>query len=249
MRRALRAVGTLLVVAGLGLLGWAVLVWQWEDPFTSVYTAYEQRKLEQAYEERLRSFAPVEAEEGDAEATEDTPAAGGDTAVPARVRSRAVAEAARRYRQSLGRGDAIGRLKVPRMGVDMLVVEGTDSHTLKKGPGRYRRSFLPGERRLVYVAGHRTTYGAPFARIERLREGDRVELELPYATFEYRITGHRIVDANALEVLRPGTREVLALQACHPRFFASHRWIAYATPVKVTPRGAAPYAPQTLAAS
>ena len=76
-----------------------------------------------------------------------------------------------------------------------------------------------------------------------LRKGDRVLMELPYATVEYRVTGHRVVPATATEVLRPGRREVLALQACHPRFFASHRWIAYATPVKVTPRGGAAFRP------
>ena len=129
----------------------------------------------------------------------------------------------------------------------MVVVDGTDEASLKKGPGRDLRTYAPGEGRLVYIAGHRTTFLAPFAHIERLRPGDRVTLELPYATFVYRIVGHRIVAADELSVLRSPHRELLALQACHPRFFASHRYIAYARPVLVRPRDARPYAPRAAA--
>ena len=220
MRRAVRTLGLLLIVAGLALLAWGVAVWQWEDPFTSAYTAYEQRKLDDRYEEAVSTYDP--------------PAS---RPVSLAARRRDVAAAARTYRRGLERGEALGRLRIPRLDLSMIVVQGTDEESLKKGPGHYPHSFLPGERRLVYVAGHRTTYGAPFSRIDRLRKGDRVLMELPYATVEYRVTGHRIVPATATEVLRPGRTEVLALQACHPRFFASHRWIAYAAPVRITPRG------------
>jgi sortase A len=116
-----------------------------------------------------------------------------------------------------------------------------------KGPGRYTGDapsggHVPGEGELVYVAGHRTTYLAPFAKIDRLRPGDAVTFELPYATFHYVITGHLIVNADDLSVLRSHHREVLALQACHPRFFATHRYIAYAKLVRVVPRVGPPYA-------
>jgi LPXTG-site transpeptidase (sortase) family protein len=112
-----------------------------------------------------------------------------------------------------------------------------------KGPGRDLRTYMPGQNRLIYIAGHRTTYLAPFSHIEKLRRGDHVTLEMPYATFVYRITGHRIVTANDLSVLRSHGHESLELQACHPRFFATHRYIAYALPVLVTPRGGRPYVP------
>jgi sortase A len=212
MRRVGRTLGTLMVVAGVALLAWSFVVWRWEDPFTGAFTWWEQRQLADAYAARLRepdarrlaSFDPED-----------------------------VAREARRYRRGLERGDVIGRLRVPRIGLETYVVNGTDSDTLKKGPGRYLYSFMPGERRLVYVAGHRTTYGAPFARIDSLAAGDQVVLELPYATFRYRVTRHRIVDATATEVLRSGKREVLVLQACHPRFFASERYLVYAVPVRI----------------
>jgi sortase A len=96
---------------------------------------------------------------------------------------------------------------------------------------------MPGENRLVYIAGHRTTYLAPFASIDAIRSGDSIEIEVPYATFVYRATTHRIVKATDLSVLRSPKHEQLELQACHPRFFASHRYILYAKLVRVQPRG------------
>jgi LPXTG-site transpeptidase (sortase) family protein len=95
---------------------------------------------------------------------------------------------------------------------------------------------MPGQHNLVYVAGHRTTYSAPFAHIEELRRGDPVKVEMPYATLVYRVTSHTIVAADDLTVLRPRRHETLALQACHPRFFATQRYIVWASPERVTPR-------------
>jgi sortase A len=127
------------------------------------------------------------------------------------------------------------------MGVNMLLVNGTDHNTLKKGPGRDLRTFMPGENRLVYIAGHRTTYLAPFSHIDRLRSDDRVTIEVPYGTFIYTVTKHRIVKSTDLSVLRSPRYELVELQACHPRFFASHRYIVYARLLRVEPRGAKPY--------
>ena len=208
MRSAARTLGAVLIAGGLGLAGWAGVTWAWGDPFTALYTKRAQDRLAARYEESVEAFRRA----------------------PALVSEADERLAARRYRNSLSAGDPVGRLRVPRLGVDMVVVEGTDSGSLKRGPGHYEGSFLPGERKLVYIAGHRTTYGAPFARIDRLRPGDRVSLEVPYGTFEYRVIGHRIVSATEVGVLRSRDREEVALQACHPRFFASHRYIVYARP-------------------
>jgi len=233
MRRAARTFGVLLIVVGIALLAWGIAVWQWEDPFTSAYTAYEQRKLDDHYEDAAAAYDPPASR----------PVSPASRPVSLAARRRDVAAAARAYRRGLERGEALGRLRIPRLDLDMVVVQGTDEESLKKGPGHYPYSFLPGENRLIYIAGHRTTYAAPFSRIDRLRKGDRVTMELPYATVEYRITGHRIVPATATQVLRSGRKEVLALQACHPRFFASQRWIAYAAPVKITPRSGPAFRP------
>ena len=223
MRRGIRLLGTLLATAGLLTLLWALLVWQWQDPFTAVYTKWKQHQLASQYDKRTRSFKP--AISGVTQAAEQA----------------SIAREAKQYRRSSRRGEVIGRLRVPRMGVNMLLVNGTDHDTLKKGPGRDERTFMPGENRLVYIAGHRTTYLAPFSHIDRLRSGDRVTIEVPYGTFIYAVTRHRIVKSTDLSVLRSPRHEVVELQACHPRFFATHRYIAYARLVRVEPRGAKPY--------
>jgi sortase A len=100
---------------------------------------------------------------------------------------------------------------------------------------------MPGQNRLVYIAGHRTTYLAPFSHIEDIRTGDYIKLEVPYGTFTYRAVDHEIVPATALGMLRSPRHELLRLQACHPRFFATHRYIVDARLVSVRPRGGEPY--------
>ena len=205
MRRLLRWLGTLLIVGGVALLAWALAVWRWEDPFTSLYTSYEQRELSTVLHDRFTAFGPP---------TD-------------------VAADARRYRRETKLGDGIGRLEIPRLELRMVLVYGVDHETLKRGPGLHPRTFLPGQDRLVYIAGHRTTYGAPFSKIDSMRRGDLVRVEMPYGTFVYTVTRHRVVAATNLSVLRTQRYEQIALQACHPRFFASHRWITYGRLTKV----------------
>jgi sortase A len=135
---------------------------------------------------------------------------------------------ARQFRTSTAEGEPVGRLRVPRMGLSTVVVMGTDHDSLKKGPGVDERTHLPGEGQLVYIAGHRTTYLAPFSHIDRLQRGDIVKLSTPYASFEYSVTGHVIVPATDVGRLKSRGHEELALQACHPRFFATERYIVYA---------------------
>ena len=226
MRRGARFLGSLMIVAGAGLLAGCLLVWLWEDPFTGLYTRYEQRTLARSYDRLEAAYRP---------------SARVGRAVSLAVERRNVAREARRFRGQAGRGAAIGRISIPRLGLDMVVVNGTDAGSLKKGPGRDPRTFMPGEGELVYVAGHRTTYSAPFSDIDELRRGDRVSVRVPYATLVYRVTGHVIVPADDLARLRSRGREVLALQACHPRFFASHRYIVYARPIELVPRGGPTY--------
>ena len=207
MRRAARILGAILVVAGVATLAWAVAVWRWEDPFTGLYTSYEQRQLDDRLDERFATFEPED-----------------DTA-----------SAARTARRGVRLGEGIGRIDVPRIGVHMVFVYGTTHAALKRGPGLDPRSHFPGEDRLVYIAGHRTTYAAPFSKIDTLRKGDEVRLEMPYGTFVYAVTGSRVVAATDLSVLRSKRFEQVILQACHPRFFATQRWLTYARLVSTAP--------------
>jgi sortase A len=255
MRRAVRIAGTLLLGAGILMLAWVVVVWKWQDPFTALYTTYQQHRLAAGYEQRVAAYKPLPQPTAGATPAQRPGAANPERGAtkPGREQVTAwpqiVAAEARRYRLSLREGDPVGRIKVPRMGLDSVLVAGTDHSSLTKGPGWYRGSFLPGEGQLIYIAGHRTTYLAPFAHIDRMQPGDLVTLEVPYGTFVYRVTGHVIVPANDVERLQSHGREVVALQACHPRFFATHRYIVYARPVRAFPRGGHPYVPKTGTAS
>jgi sortase A len=231
MRRLARLLGALMIAGGVLTLAWALLVWQWQDPFTAAYTHWEQRGLSQSLDRQFAAFQPFHVKTSDLAAER-----------------RQIAAEAGRFRRTAKPGQAIGRIAIPRIGLHMVLVNGTDHETLKKGPGRDGRTFMPGQNRLVYVAGHRTTYLAPFSHIDAIRPGDEIRIEMPYATFVYRMTKHRIVTASDLSVLRSPRHEVLELQACHPRFFATHRYIVYAKLASVTPRGGTQYDVSAVAA-
>jgi sortase A len=225
MRRILRIVGGLMMVAGVLTLAWAVVVWRWQDPFTALYTHWQQDKLSSSLSHQFAEYHPVRIDRTDLAAER-----------------LAVSKDAVAFRRTATTGQAIGRIVIGRIGLKMVLVNGTDEATLKKGPGRDARSYMPGQDRLVYIAGHRTTYLAPFSHIDAIRDGDFIRLQMPYATFVYRAFMHRVVKANDMSVLRSPNHEVLELQACHPRFFATHRYIVYAKLVSVLPRGGVPYA-------
>jgi sortase A len=224
VRLAGRILGLLLIAAGVLTLTWVVVVWQWQDPFTALYTHVEQRHLAHSYERRVLAYRP-------------RPTHGKDLAA---VRLQIAAEA-RAYERTLHTGDPVGRLQIGRIGLKMVVVQGTDHDTLKKGPGHYEPSALPGDGHLIYIAGHRTTYLAPFARINDIKSGDYITFSVPYAKFTYRVQRHYIVRSDQVSVLQDHGNEILRLQACHPRFFATHRYIVDATLASVTPAGGETY--------
>ena len=229
-RRVVRHLGTGLIVVGVLFLAWTLVVWRWNDPFTGLYTRWQQHKLAHQYTSLVSHYHAHAAPPPHATLAQ---------------RERTVALDATRFRAHATQGEAIGRIVVPRLGLHMVLVNGTDHDSLTRGPGRDLRTYMPGQGELVYIAGHRTTYLAPFAHIDEMRPGDTITLQMPYGTFRYVVTGHQIVDAHALWVLRTHHREVVALQACHPRFFATHRYIVWAKPVLVQPRNGRPYAPNT----
>ncbi len=125
-------------------------------------------------------------------------------------------------------GDAIGKLVIPAIGVSEYVVEGTDTANLRKGPGHYPETPMPGERGTVAIAGHRTTYGAPFRDINKLRPGQVIALDMPYGRFVYRVERVKIVDDQDLSVLEPVGHNRLMLSACHPLYSAAQRVIVFA---------------------
>ena len=130
------------------------------------------------------------------------------------------------------KGDAIARLEIPVIGVSEYVVEGTDTGDLRKGPGHYPDTPLPGDPGTSAIAGHRTTYGAPFRDIDDLKPGQVIRVDMPDGRFVYRVEEVRIVDDSDLSVLEPVGHRRLMLSACHPLYSAAERVIVFARQVR-----------------
>jgi sortase A len=232
MRTAARRLGIVLATLGVLALVWVVVVWRWQDPFTALYTTWQQHKLAQQLDHEMAAQPGPRRKPRESLAAE----------------AHGIEVAAARFRRSAKEGQAIGRIIVTRLGLDMVLVNGTDESSLARGPGRDLLSYMPGQSRLVYIAGHRTTFLAPFSNINQMRPGDLIRLEMPYGTFVYRVFRDRIVPSNDLAVLRSPRHEVLILQACNPRFFATQRFLVYAHLSSVDPRSGPPLRPELLAA-
>ena len=212
-RRLLRAVSVVLIAAGLLALADAALTVAWQEPVTALRARLWQDSLD-----------------GDLRAIERAGPAAADVRAIADVRgARArVAALARAWQRRAREGQAVGRLRIPRLGLSAVVVKGTQPADLRRGPGTFEQAPFPGAHGTAAIAGHRTTYGAPFRDIDQLRAGDAITVEMPYATLRYRVEGRRIVDPGDLSVLRRVGHDRLILSACHPRFSASHRIIVFA---------------------
>ena len=227
------------------MLAYAAAVLFWRDPVTDLYSRYQQNKLESALEEEFAAW-----DAGTPPATEDeTPEETDDPATPVDLAASRAATArdARRFTKSLEQGQAFGRIEIPSIGTEAVVVHGTRwGADLSRGPGHYEKTEVPGLGKTVGIAGHRTTFGAPFRHIDDIDVGDRITLEMPYATFRYRVFKHEIVDDDDWSVIRDRGFDTLMLSACHPLYGASERWIVYARLVEVTPRQGEAY---TLAAA
>jgi sortase A len=139
-----------------------------------------------------------------------------------------VAAAAGALARSRRDGQAVAELRIARIGLRAIVVRGTTPADLRDGPGLIAGTPLPGQRGTTAIAGHRTTYGAPFRHLDALRRGDAITLRLPYASFRYRVEGRRIVDPGDLSVLRRVGHDRLVLSACHPLFSAARRIVVLA---------------------
>jgi sortase A len=130
------------------------------------------------------------------------------------------------------KGDAIAKLEIPAIGMSEYVVEGTDTGSLRKGPGHYPSTPLPGDAGTAAIAGHRTTYGAPFRKIDQLKRGQVIVVDMPDGRFVYRIERTKIVDDQDLSVLEPVGHKRLMLSACHPLYSAAERVIVFARQVR-----------------
>lgn len=223
-RRALRALSSVLIVSGLLMLIDAGLTLVWQEPVSGIYAWIIQNRLDGDLR-KLERAAPSGLERRALRTLE------GDR--------RRIAFLARALRRKADRGDAVGRIRIPKLGASYVVVDGTDAASLRKGPGIYDATPFPGAPGTVAIAGHRTTYLAPFRHIDDLRPGDAVTIEMPYGRFSYEVQRTRIVDPSELSVIRRVSYDRLVLSACHPLYSAAKRIVVFARLVQAQPRGAA----------
>jgi sortase A len=243
MRTLARRLGTALAVAGALLVVYAGMVVFWRDPVTSIYTAYEQHEMSSQLGKTFISWR----EDARKELRAALPAPGthgGATVTPA-VRSASVLRSARRLAIRFAgverghTGRPLGRIRISRIGLSTIVVENTDYWgSLSKGPGRYEEGSFPGLGATTGIAGHRTTFAAPFRHIDSIRDGDPIVLQMPYGTFTYRVMRHKIVDNGDWSIMRKVGFDELVLSACHPLYSASHRYVVFARLASVRLPGA-----------
>ena len=223
MRNAIRALSTVLIAAGVLLLMDAGLTLAWQEPVSAFYAKMTQNALGGDLAE-LEDAGPTPLEQRALKSLPDE--------------RRKLAFLGRSLKQRLDGGEAAGRIKIPAIGANFVVLDGTSEAYLRKGPGFFPETPFPGSGGTTAIAGHRTTYGAPFNDIDDLDKGDTIVVEMPYAKFEYKVQQTRIVDPDAFWVTNRVGYERLVLSACHPLYSAAQRIVVFARQVRVEPRGA-----------
>jgi sortase A len=208
MRSVWRFIASVAIVCGLLLIADVAITLLWQEPISALIAHHEQSQLKGQLTTLERQSAA-------------------DERALRRARQR-LALLAQREQTRVGTGHALGRIRLPTLHRSYVMVQGTDSASLRKGPGHYPNTALPGEGGTVAVAGHRTTYLAPFKTINDLHPGDPVELEMPYGTFTYRVENTRIVKPDALWVTKNVGYPRLVLSACHPLYSAAERIVVFA---------------------
>ena len=135
-------------------------------------------------------------------------------------------------------GKPVGTIAIPRIGIEKLFVEGVSVGDLKKGPGHHPGTAFPGHAGNAVIAGHRTTYGAPFFRLDELRPGDPVIVTSPRGNYRYEVMESKVVQPSDVWILDPTVDDRLTLYTCTPRFSAAQRLVVTArltTPLPPTP--------------
>jgi sortase A len=208
----LRFVASVLIVSGGLMLADAAVTLAWQEPVSAFMAARDQDELE---------------DELDAQAS----SALRDKQLTASIRDvkRRVKRLAELDEKRTDDGDAMGRIEMESLDREYVFVEGTGLDVLRKGPGHYPGTSFPGEGGTVAIAGHRTTYGAPFRTIDKLRAGQHIVLKMPYAELDYKVEKTQIVTPDATWITnRVKGAERLVLSACHPLYSASKRIVVFA---------------------
>jgi sortase A len=224
MRRLIRDISSVLILSGLLLVLDAGVTVVWQEPVTAAIAMIMRGEVNQRY--LSYRTAPLS---GD-----DVRALAGISRLGQRL-----AYLARLERSQVTPGDAIGQLQIPRLGNTYNIVQGTDTGNLEEGPGHYPSTAFPGMGQTVAIAGHRTTYLAPFRFINQLKPGDRISITMRYGRFTYVVQYLRIVKPTDVAVIDDVGYERLVLSACNPIYSAAQRIIVFARLKAVEPLGPA----------
>ena len=223
--RVLRLLAAAMVLLGVLALADAVVTLVWQEPISALYAALRQDRLAGALHSVERAQpTPVERRALASLADEQ----------------RRIAYLASELERHAAAGGAVGRIAIPSIGASYVIVKGTDTEALESGPGIYSETRFPGGGGTTAIAGHRTTYLAPFRHIDALRPGNVIRVRMPYASFTYVVTGQRVVAPTDVEaaVAQLGYSR-LVLSACTPLFSAAKRLLVYARLTRTVPLGAA----------
>jgi sortase A len=223
MRRLVRDLSSVLIISGLLLVLDAGVTLVWQEPVTAAiglikagevnkrFLTYQQAPLSVLDQRALQSLRTLNARVG---------------------------YLARQEQHAVRIGDAIGHIEIPRIGASFDIIQGTDTASLEKGPGHYPGTAFPGLGQTVAIAGHRTTYLAPFRRINELRPNDQIVLNMRYGRFTYVVQKTQIVLPTDVWVVNNVGYDRLVLSACNPLYSAAQRIIVFARLADIQPRGA-----------
>jgi sortase A len=231
MRRLTRILSIALITAGILVLADVGITLAYQEPLSSIYSSIKQgEKVDQL--KTLESDFLTQTDKQEIQKAEKSK----DPKVRKKTLSANVDKLAQRLVDESKPGDALGRIEAPGMdGLNMVFVQGTDASSLELGPGHYPETAMPGQGKTIAIAGHRTTYLAPFRHIDSMKPGDKITLKMPYGTFIYSVQKSEIVDPSDVGIIHDTGYERLVLSACHPLYSASQRYIVYARLVHTEP--------------
>lgn len=224
MRRFIRAVSSVLILSGLLLLIDAGVTLLWQEPVTAVIALIKRGDIDKRLVDRPLTLTPL-----------DDRVLAGITNTSGRI-----AFYAHLYSRRALLGEEIGTIEFPKLHASYDVVQGTDTASLEDGPGHYPATAFPGvPGDTVAIAGHRTTYLAPFRYLNKMEPGDLVVVTMPYGRFTYRVQRQQIVTPTSLWITANKGYERLVLSACNPLYSASQRIAVFARLYEQQPLGQA----------
>jgi len=206
-RPTLKKLSLLLILVGVGIIMYVPATWLW--------SWYDRRGLDNDFDHKTVPTVPF-----------------GDVSEAEKLKQLAL-----EFRKELKPEETIARLEIPKIGINAIVVEGTQEGSLRKGPGHVENTPIPGMQLNVSIAGDRVLYGGPFLNLDELENGDEVHLTTTYGIFDYVISSKSFTTPEDVTVLDFGKQEAITLITCDPPWDTARRMVlkGNATSAKLKP--------------